>query len=342
MRLRLPRRLAAILAGGALAASGALLAGPALASTSSAGAPAAHVSASRPAAPAFDPGNSFIVAPRLSTNNSALDANGLGNQLQIAPPGSPTKWNSAASGTGYKISNNSGCWEQDGVNLNLKSCQQGDNAQRFNFSGTQGNTTITNVGTGKTVGVFNPNGPKPVYVEDQMQGFYVGFVTPASGVKTTAKITHAAAGYAVQQVNPTTWISPLARTLNKLPLAGSWIIKTRSGTTRELTAEGNGIDMEIHATGFSTFSRFTPNGATGDVYQTPNGLCVHVVTVGLVTGSTNCGASNTASQWYGDGSGRLLNVSYGNYLGVNSNSEGEVARMEPGTGAYYLTPSNIG
>ena len=129
-----------------------------------------------------------------------------------------------------------------------------------------------------------------------------------------------------------------------IPLVqGNWIIKTRSGShVREVTAEGLDITMQLHETGFSTFNKSRPAGATADIYTTPNGLCIHGTTNDLVIGSNNCGASNTSSQFFGDGNGRLECVCDGNFLGSRSNSEGASVILGPTSGLYYLVPFSIG
>jgi hypothetical protein len=154
--------------------------------------------------------------------------------------------------------------------------------------------------------------------------------------------------YTVQQVNPTTYTNVLSNKVPEIPMrAGSWIIRTRvalGNNFLELTSEGNGLDMQVHATGFSTFNRSQPTGAIGWIFKTAsNGYCVHGTNDNLVIAtSSNCGANNTASQWSDDGNGRLQNGAYGNYLGINTLQEGVVARLEPTTGAYYMTYQNIG
>jgi hypothetical protein len=159
-----------------------------------------------------------------------------------------------------------------------------------------------------------------------------------------ASASTASSGYTVQQVNPTTWTNTLAKKVPAIPLVqGNYIIKTRSGSAvRELTSQGDGLDMVLKQTGFSTFNKSSPAGATGDIYTTPGGYCAHGTTNNLVISSTSCGGNNTSSQWFGDGNGRLECVCNGNYMGANANAENEVVRLEPSSGAYYLTPFNIG
>jgi hypothetical protein len=156
--------------------------------------------------------------------------------------------------------------------------------------------------------------------------------------------THLHPSYAVQQVNPTTYTNVLSKTVPAIPMrAGSWIIRTRScspSTCYEVTSQGEGLDMVIEATGFSTFNRST--GSQGDLYITPHGLCPHATTDGLVIASSSCGVNNTSSQWKTDANGHLINPNVFGYMGENSLGNNTVVKVEPTIGAYYDTPVNIG
>ena len=169
---------------------------------------------------------------------------------------------------------------------------------------------------------------------------------PAASASSTHVRQLPKAGYAVVQVNPTTFTNVLAKQLTKEPLAGAWIIRTKSCTSvcYEVTAEGNGRTMQMHSTGFSTFNRSYPSGAQGYIYTTPNGLCVHGTDGIDVEGSNSaCGAGNTASQWFDDGNGRLQNSAYNTkFMGTPNLGNGYQVLMEPSTGAYYLTPQDVG
>lgn len=154
---------------------------------------------------------------------------------------------------------------------------------------------------------------------------------------------HAAAKvYAVQQVNPTTYISPLAKTLTKAPLEGAWIIRTRScgSVCYELTSKGLGLSFQTEGTGFSTFNR--TSGNHGFIYTTAGGgYCVHGTdTDSVIASNSACGASNTASQWVSDSAGHLLNASYGGYMGQSFLGNNATVRIEPESGYYYDEAQN--
>lgn len=156
----------------------------------------------------------------------------------------------------------------------------------------------------------------------------------------------ASAGYAVQQVNPTTYINVLSKKVPEIPLReGDWIIRTHTcGTVcYEVTSEGLGILMTLQSSGFSTFNKSNPAGSQGTIYMTANGnYCVHADSAGGIVGSTACGAGNTASQFV-TSAGDLLNVAYGGLIGQNGPGfNGENVLNEPLSGAYYDNPNNIG
>jgi hypothetical protein len=146
----------------------------------------------------------------------------------------------------------------------------------------------------------------------------------------------------VAQVNPTTYINPVSKTLTREPLAGDWIIRTRSCTTvcYEITSEGLNFEFQTESTGFSTFNR--SNGNNGYIYTTPNGYCVHGTDDSGVIASTNCGATNTASQWTVDSAGHLINASYGGYMGETGLGNGYDVRIEPESGYYYDEQDDVG
>jgi hypothetical protein len=165
----------------------------------------------------------------------------------------------------------------------------------------------------------------------------------APAMATTAAHAGAAdSDYGVVQVNATTWTNVLSKTLSKEPLAGSWVIRTRScnSVCYEVTSEGLGFLMTIQSTGFSTFNKSTGNNGT--IYTTPNGYCAHGTSGSEVIASTNCGATNTASQWVENSNGELINASYGGYMGEAGLGNNYNVLIEPTTGAYYDTPVDIG
>lgn len=148
--------------------------------------------------------------------------------------------------------------------------------------------------------------------------------------------------YVVQQVNPTTYVSPVVKAVKVSPLIAAYKICTRSGTSRCMTGEGVGYQFQMQASGYSTFSQNA--GDFGYVYKTPNGLCPQAkdgANYWVVMGETACGTSNVSYEWdpTSDSPSRLVNQAYGRYLGVLfNNQDGAKTTTQPATGAYYLGP----
>jgi hypothetical protein len=235
--------------------------------------------------------------------------------------------------------------EKDGNGLYTQDLMAGNDQQEFFAANGNGRWTFQSVHTANTyIGVFNPD-TGPAWVETQMTGFDTGWqvsatATTTAASATAAKLAHSiTASYAITQVNQTTFIKPLSKTLSKAPLIGAYKICTRSGTSRCMTGEGVGEQFQMFQSNYSTFNRSSDQ--FGYTYTTPNDLCVHGTTSNTVIGSnTACGFSNSASQWDPDSSSppRLVNTAYGGYLGVLfNNQDGARTTLQPGTGAFYLS-----
>ena len=119
-------------------------------------------------------------------------------------------------------------------------------------------------------------------------------VVKQSAVARAAKIAAsrpATSGYAVQQVNPTTYTNTLSTKVPEIPLrAGSWIIRTRTCTSVcfQVTSQGLGLDFETGRATLPTFNKTTGSGGT--IYTTAGGgYCVHGTSSGPVIASNTAG-----------------------------------------------------
>jgi hypothetical protein len=162
-------------------------------------------------------------------------------------------------------------------------------------------------------------------------------------VHTAARTASSTAGYGFIKINPTNLTKPYSAVVTREPLTGTYKLCTRSGATRCATGEGDGFSMKIYASGYSTFNESA--GDDGEIFTTPNGLCVHGTDTGAIIGSSSaCGATNTASQWFtsSDSPPRWINYAYvtassGGYMAVTGNSDGAFLTLAPYTGYSYLS-----
>ena len=160
----------------------AMFAAPAVASASTPQAVAVHHIIARD----FNPGDGWTAIPVQSSNGHTMASEGVGNQIMTVVSGNGTVWNTtSASAGGYKVmpnGNTGHCWQRVGDDLNIQNCSQGNDAQRFSFSGAAGNTSIKVLdGSGRFTGLFDPDTNHPVYQKTPQPGFDTGWIGPGLG-----------------------------------------------------------------------------------------------------------------------------------------------------------------
>jgi len=98
-------------------------------------------------------------------------------------------WDAVSNGHSklHEVGNYSQCWTKSGSDLIMANCVQGASNQQWLFycqssdCNVDSHWTIVNPASGKSVGVFGLDDGRPVYVENQASGFYVGWII-AGGV----------------------------------------------------------------------------------------------------------------------------------------------------------------
>jgi hypothetical protein len=143
--------------------------------------------------------------------------------------------------------------------------------------------------------------------------------------------------FVIQQVNPTTFISPVSTTVQVRPFIAPYKICNNSGPGRCMTAKGNGFQFQMQLSGYSTFSAVV--GPDGSLFETPNSLCPQAKDAAngwAVIGNSVCTSTNKSDEWV-VGS-RLQSAAYsGRYLAVLfNNQDGAKTTAQLGTGAWYL------
>lgn len=171
----------------------------------------------------------------------------------------------------------------------------------------------------------------------------IGLAVPAAATAATSASSAtsisqqvSASDWMAIPVHPVTFINPVESGAAEAPLVGAYKLCVRSNISTCVTSEGLGNQMQIWATGYSTWNQ--SNGNFGVIWKNSNNYCVHGTTGNIVIASTSCGATNSASQWdaTGDSPPRYINAAYGGYLGADVGSPGWGVELEPGVGAAYI------